>query len=276
MPELPEVETVARGLRAQLRGRRFTAVHLYRRSVYRGPALQQLIGAAVGTVARAGKFLVLNLDGDRPWQLLFHLGMTGQLLLQPPEAPLAKHTHARFDFDGPDPNERLTLTFRDPRRFGRIGLAPTPPQGGFAPALHIPTGAEPLEIGETEFASLLHRRQAPIKNALLNQKLLRGLGNIYADESLFRAGIDPRAHALSRPRLRRLRHVIRAVLEEAIAAGGSSISDYVDSNGAPGWFHLQHRVYGRTGEPCLHCGRPIRRLVLAGRSAHFCPVCQHR
>jgi len=271
MPELPEVETVARGLRAQLAGRRLAAVHLYRRSVFRGPSLQHLIGGEIGTVARAGKFLVVHLDAGRPWQLLFHLGMTGQLLLQPPEAPLAKHTHARFDFDGP-----LTLAFRDPRRFGRIGLAPTPEQGGFAPALHIPSGAEPLEIGEIEFASLFHRRQAPIKNALLNQKLLRGLGNIYADESLHRAGIDPRARALSRPRLRRLRAEIRAVLEEAIAAGGSSISDYVDSAGAPGWFHLQHRVYGHTGAPCLQCGSPIRRLVLAGRSAHFCPTCQRR
>ncbi|HEY8054639.1 MAG TPA: zinc finger domain-containing protein, partial [Terriglobales bacterium] len=127
-----------------------------------------------------------------------------------------------------------------------------------------------------EFVGLFYRRAAPIKSALLNQKLLRGMGNIYADESLFRAGIHPLAHHLSRPRLIRLREVIRVVLEEAIRAGGSSISDYVDSDGAPGWFHLQHRVYGRTGEACGVCGRAIRRTVLAGRSAHFCPHCQKR
>lgn len=268
MPELPEVETVARGLRANLTGRRLLAFQLNRPSVYRGPHFAGLHDATLEQVERAGKFLVLTLKNTRTWQLLFHLGMTGQLLLREPTAAAAPHTHAQLQFDG-----LLRLDFRDPRRFGRIGLAAAP-AAGFAPELGIPPGAEPLTVGEADFVALFRTRQAPIKSALLNQTLLRGLGNIYADESLYRAGIHPRAKGLSRPRLLRLRLEIQNVLTEAIAAGGSSISDYVDSRGEPGWFHLQHRVYGRTGEACLACGRPIRRLVLAGRSAHFCPVCQ--
>lgn len=274
MPELPEVETVARGLRAALPGRRLLEVNLRRASVFRGEAerLARLGGGTVGAVRRGGKYLVIEVSQRRRlWQLMFHLGMTGQLLLQPPEAEELPHTHAVLTFSG-----GRTLHFRDPRRFGRIALAAAPAGGGFAPELGVAAGAEPLEVSAEDFAVLFQHRAAPIKSALLNQKLLRGLGNIYADESLFRAGIHPRAHHLSRPRLERLRRAVREVLEEAIGAGGSSISDYVASDGTPGWFHLQHRVYGRTGEPCPGCGGPIRRLVLAGRSAHFCAHCQKR
>ncbi|MGH9413246.1 MAG: bifunctional DNA-formamidopyrimidine glycosylase/DNA-(apurinic or apyrimidinic site) lyase [Terriglobales bacterium] len=274
MPELPEVETVVCGLRSRLVGQRIETIVLHRASVLHGdPALfAALAGARVTKLDRAGKYLIFTLaDGAGNWQLLFHLGMTGQLVLQSPDAPLARHTHAQLSFSG-----GYELRFRDPRRFGKIALAPAPAAGGFAPALGIATGAEPLQVSADDFVMLFHRRQAPIKSALLNQSLLRGLGNIYADESLFRAGIHPCARCLSRPRLRRLHLKIRAVLAEAIAAGGSSISDYVDSRGEPGWFHLRHRVYGRTGEPCRVCGHAIRRIVLAGRSAHFCAHCQKR
>ncbi|HET9783867.1 MAG TPA: bifunctional DNA-formamidopyrimidine glycosylase/DNA-(apurinic or apyrimidinic site) lyase [Terriglobales bacterium] len=274
MPELPEVETVARGLRAALPGRKLLEADLRRASIFRGDAglLTRLAGAEVGAIRRGGKYLVIELSQRRRgWQLLFHLGMTGQLLIQPPGAPELAHTHAVLTFSG-----GRTLHFRDPRRFGRMALAAAPAGGGFAPELGVASGAEPLEIAAAGFADLLQRRNAPIKSALLNQKLLRGLGNIYADESLFRAGIHPRARHVSRARLERLHGEVRAVLEEAIRAGGSSISDYVASDGAPGWFHLRHRVYGRTGEPCLACGAPIRRVVLAGRSAHFCAHCQKR
>ena len=266
MPELPEVETVASGLRDQLLGRRIHALELLRASVYRGPDPSVLAGATLRAVRRAGKYLVI--DAGEDWQILFHLGMTGRLVIYPPQTPPAPHTHLVMDF------ESAELHFRDPRRFGRVAVAPAPSDGGFAPEFAVAAGAEPLEIGPDAFAALFHGRSAPIKNALLNQKLLRGLGNIYADESLFRAGIAPRARRLSRPRLLRLRTAIRAVLREAIAAGGSSISDYRDSRGEPGWFHLHHRVYGRTGEPCRNCRQPIRRIVLAGRSAHYCPACQ--
>jgi len=271
MPELPEVETVARGLRAALLGRRLVAIPKLRASMFRGDDPAQLAGAEITAVLRAGKYLVLELRAPRArWQFMIHLGMTGQLLVTPPDTAPAPHTHAVFAFD-----DHRQLHFRDARRFGRLALA-LAPASGFAPTLHVASGREPLEITEPEFWELFRRRQSPIKNALMNQRLLRGLGNIYADESLYRAGIDPRARSVSRSRLEGLRRAIRAVLREAIAAGGSSISDYLDSSGEPGWFHLRHRVYGRTGEPCLRCRRPIRRIVLAGRSAHFCAHCQRR
>jgi formamidopyrimidine-DNA glycosylase len=196
--------------------------------------------------------------------------MTGQVLIVSADAERARHTHAVFILD-----DTREIHFRDPRRFGRIALAAAPAQG-FAPSLGIAEGAEPLEVTRDVFVALFHGRNAPIKSALLNQALLRGVGNIYADEALFRAGIHPRARKISKPRLLRLRDEVRAVLNAAIAAGGSSISDYVDSGGNPGAFHFQHRVYARTGEPCEVCGTPIRRVVLSGRSSHFCPACQAR
>ena len=139
-----------------------------------------------------------------------------------------------------------------------------------------PAVSEPLEVQLDQFVSLFHGRKTPIKSALLNQKLLRGVGNIYADESLFRAGIRPRRRAasLTREDLRRLYPAVQEVLREAIALGGSSVSDYVDADGEEGFFQLQHRVYGREGEPCLVCKTPIKRVVIAGRSSHYCPKCQ--
>jgi formamidopyrimidine-DNA glycosylase len=137
-------------------------------------------------------------------------------------------------------------------------------------------GSEPLDVQFVHFVDIFRGRKTPIKSALLNQKLLSGVGNIYADESLFRAGIRPRRRAasLTREQLGRLHQAVQEVLKEAIALGGSSISDYVDSDGEEGFFQLQHRVYGREGEPCLVCGTPVKRIVIAGRSAHYCPKCQ--
>ncbi len=305
MPELPEVETVVRSLRRHLpRGGRRARLE---RAELRFPGMlkfgkqywPRLDGCEITDVGRAGKYIWIacrSPAGPRGapatvWRLLLHLGMSGQLTIEPAAAALAAHTHAIFHLAG-----ARQLRFRDPRRFGRIGVVPAAADSGGAANRHagamdagsipaalspeeerqlgIPPGGEPLEIGEAEFVKLFRGRQAPIKNALMNQRLLRGLGNIYADESLFRAGIAPRAHDLSAPRLRRLRLAIRQVLEEAIRAGGSSISDYVDSGGKRGWFQFQHRVYGREGQPCPQCGAPIRRITLAGRSAHFCPHCQ--
>jgi formamidopyrimidine-DNA glycosylase len=154
----------------------------------------------------------------------------------------------------------------DPRRFGRLSVAQ-----GFDAA-----GSEPLEVELDPFIDLFRGRKTPIKSALLNQKLLRGVGNIYADESLFRAGIRPRRRAasLTRKELPRLYAAIQEVLKEAIALGGSSVSDYVDADGEEGLFQLQHRVYGREGAPCLVCKTSIKRVVIAGRSSHYCPSCQ--
>jgi formamidopyrimidine-DNA glycosylase len=179
---------------------------------------------------------------------------------------VAAHTHVRLLLAS-----GRELRFVDPRRFGRLEFRDLGRGAGFSA-----TGAEPLTIGAEEFASLFRGRQLSIKAALLNQRLLAGVGNIYADESLFRAGIRPRRRAgrLTRTELERLRLELRAVLEHAIRLGGSSVSDYVDANGARGFFQLEHCVYLRTGLPCLRCQTPIRRILLAGRGTHYCPRCQ--
>jgi formamidopyrimidine-DNA glycosylase len=189
--------------------------------------------------------------------------MTGRLLLG---GPVGKHTHAILTLD------RGVLLYDDSRQFGCIEFSQE------FPARVAKLGPEPLEVPFEDFAAALKRRKTRIKALLLNQSFLRGLGNIYADEALFRAGIHPLAvpSRLRRDRARRLHEAISAVLTEAIAAGGSSISDYVDAQGRKGFFQFSHRVYQRTGEPCVTCGTPIRRLLVAQRSSHFCPRCQKR
>ncbi|MGB8097267.1 MAG: zinc finger domain-containing protein, partial [Terracidiphilus sp.] len=179
---------------------------------------------------------------------------------------LAPHTHARLRLEG-----GRELRFVDPRRFGRLEFRALRRKEAFAAP-----GLEPLATGAAEFAALFRGRRTPVKAALLNQRLLSGVGNIYADESLYRAGIRPRRQAgrLTGAELERLRTALRKVLENAIRLGGSSVSDYVDAEGVRGFFQLEHRVYQRTGEPCLKCGTPIRRVVVAGRGTHYCPRCQ--
>jgi formamidopyrimidine-DNA glycosylase len=200
----------------------------------------------------------------RPTQhWIVHLGMTGRLQVCDAQSEILKHTHAILKLAS-----GRELRFVDPRRFGRLSVA----RAGAFDA----TGIEPLDIDLDRFIALFRGRKTPIKSALLNQKLLRGVGNIYADESLFRAGIRPRrrASAIPRDQLAKLHASVKEVLKEAIALGGSSISDYVDANGEEGFFQLQHRVYGRESEPCLVCKTPIKRIVIAGRSSHYCSKCQ--
>ncbi len=201
---------------------------------------------------------------DAQW--IVHLGMTGRLLVTTPDAPVAAHTHARLTLAS-----GRELRFVDPRRFGRLEFRALERDTGFTAS-----GAEPLSIQAGEFAALFRGRSLSIKAALLNQSLLTGVGNIYADESLFHAGIRPRRSAgrLTRAELERLRLSLSQVLEHAIRLGGSSVSDYVDAAGVRGFFQLEHCVYLRTGEPCRTCQTPIRRILLAGRGTHFCPKCQ--
>jgi len=203
--------------------------------------------------------------GARPTrsQWIVHLGMTGRLQVCEPQTAVEKHTHAVIRL-----SSGRELRFVDPRRFGRLSVAQA--------ADFEAGGVEPLEVDLDRFLTLFRGRKTPIKSALLNQKLLRGVGNIYADESLFRAGIRPRRRAstINREQLTKLFHAVKEVLQEAIALGGSSISDYVDADGREGFFQLQHRVYGREGEPCLVCKAVIKRVVIAGRSSHYCPTCQ--
>ena len=194
--------------------------------------------------------------------------MTGQLLIASPEAEIEKHTHAVLKLAS-----GRELRFVDPRRFGRLAVVRLEAQDGSGFAA---PGDEPLDSQVDRFIALFRHRKTPIKSALLNQKLLSGVGNIYADESLFRAGIRPRrrASSLTRAELQKLHAALGEVLREAIKLGGSSVSDYVDAEGREGFFQLQHRVYAREGQPCLVCRTPIKRVIIAGRSSHYCPHCQ--
>ncbi len=281
MPELPEVETIARGVNARVRGDRIAAVWFgSHREPFKTPATRQAQGLERRTILavhRTGKHIVCELGaacdgpsderrGEAKAQWIVHLGMTGRLLVTTPDAPVAPHTHARLTL-----SSGRELRFVDPRRFGRLEFRDLGRGEGFSGP-----GAEPLGIGPEEFAALFHGRQLAIKAALLNQSLLAGVGNIYADESLFHAGLRPRRRAgrLTRAELERLRLALQEVLEHAIRLGGSSVSDYVDAEGVRGFFQLEHCVYRRTGEPCRRCQTPIRRIVVGGRSTHYCPKCQ--
>jgi len=279
MPELPEVETIARGVHERLHGDRIVQVWLgsHPEPFKTPPAVQVagLEGRVLLAVHRTGKHIVCELGRpsgkprreEKPLaQWIVHLGMTGRLLVTTPDAPVAAHTHARLSLAS-----GRELRFVDPRRFGRLEFRDLAEGKGFSAA-----GAEPLTIGAEEFAALFHGRKLAIKAALLNQTLMAGVGNIYADESLFRAGIRPgrRSGRLTRVELERLRLALCTVLEHAIRLGGSSVSDYVDADGVRGFFQLEHCVYQRTGLPCRSCQTPIRRILVAGRSTHYCPQCQ--
>ena len=273
MPELPEVETVVRGLAQRVTSDTVESVWLSGKpQSLKSPAAEiarTLEGARIEKIHRQGKHIVFELGRQlsaishqkNQTQFIVHLGMTGSMVVAQPDHPIAKHTHAILKL-----KSGREIRFVDPRRFGRLSV-------------HTGRqfeGVEPFDVGFEAFRALFHKRKTPIKSALLNQKLLRGIGNIYADESLFRAGIRPRRRAasLTIEELQRLYKAIPEVLNEAIAAGGSSVSDYVDAEGEEGFFQLQLRAYGREGEPCLVCRTLIKRVVVAGRSTHYCPKCQ--
>jgi len=262
MPELPEVDTVVRSVAAHLAGRRIVSTSFSSRFVTPGSRAklsQRLAGRRIESVTRRGKFILIALDQGT---LTVHLGMTGKLLVS---GEPGQHTHGVFTLDDG------LLLYHDPRQFGRIEFS----EG--APARVARLGPEPLEIGFEEFRARL-KRKTRMKALLLNQTFLAGLGNIYADESLFAAGIHPLAVAdrLSAARAKKLYDAIRGILTHAIQLGGSSISDYVNARGERGWFQMEHRVYGREGEPCANCGRPIRKILVAQRGTHYCPHCQKK
>jgi formamidopyrimidine-DNA glycosylase len=262
MPELPEVETVVRTVRPFLAGRRILAVEFSSKFVTPGSRKKlaaQLVGRTVQSVYRRGKFIVMPLDAGT---LTVHLGMTGRLLI---EGQRNEHVHGFFTLDDG------ILLYQDPRQFGRIEFSPGQP-----PRV-AKLGPEPLEITLEDFQSRL-KRKTRIKALLLNQTFLAGVGNIYADESLHAAGIHPLALAarIKPERAARLHQAIQGILAHAIELGGSSISDYVDAKGERGWFQVEHRVYGREGEPCKACGTPVKKILVAQRGTHFCAVCQKR
>ena len=281
MPELPEVETVANGVHARVHGQRIVRVWTSGKpQTFKSPETEiaeTLTGKWIERVRRVGKSIVMDLreasrkkeaprkkKADVGAQFLVHLGMTGRLLVSRGEVPLPPHTHAVLTLgDGRE------LRFVDPRRFGRLSVVKQ--AGGYTGP-----GVEPTTISEEDFSSLFKGRKLAIKAALLNQSIVHGVGNIYADESLFRAGIRPRKQAgkLTRAELARLHAALQAVLAHAIKLGGSSVSDYVDADGIAGFFQLEHKVYGRAGEECLGCGMALKKIVVGGRTTVYCPHCQ--
>ncbi|GIW45649.1 MAG: formamidopyrimidine-DNA glycosylase [Candidatus Binatia bacterium] len=268
MPELPEVETIRRSL-APCIGAEIAGVYV-REPRLRKPvdteALRQAVGQRIVGTLRHGKYLILSLSG--PHVLLLHFGMSGTLRIARSFRDLQEHDHVRFLFaDG------RQCVFNDPRRFGLLWLGPREKAAEI-----VSPGPDALGADFTpEYLYAVARRSSrAIKTLLLDQQVVAGIGNIYANEALYIAGIRPgrRARRLTRPEISRLHTSLRQVLEEAIVAGGSSIADFRDSNGRPGYFQLRFRVYDRAGEPCPRCQNPIRRSVHVGRSSFFCPCCQ--
>jgi formamidopyrimidine-DNA glycosylase len=291
MPELPEVETIANGVNERVRGAQIVSVWTSGKpQTFKSPEAEieeVLTGATIARVRRVGKTIVVSLqrrggsgrkadssaslrndkekvvrNDEQNVELLVHLGMTGRLLVAEGDVPLPPHTHAVLALgDGRE------VRFVDPRRFGRLSVVRETYAG---------PGVEPTTIGEAEFAALFKGRKIAIKAALLNQSLLHGVGNIYADESLFRAWIRPTRQAgkLTKAELERLRLALQRVLARAIKLGGSSVSDYVDAEGMSGYFQIEHQVYGRGGKACTVCGTAIRKIVVGGRGTHYCSRCQ--
>jgi formamidopyrimidine-DNA glycosylase len=267
MPELPEVETIVRGLRRRVAGRTIVnAEFLWARTCAGDLArtVRKLRGQRIAGLRRWGKYIVFDLERrGQTSVLVVHLRMTGNFLVNGEPGPW---TRAVLTLDG------LTLVFHDIRKFGRFEWAEDIP-----PRLRE-LGPEPLEISLEDFTASLRARSTQAKALLMNQEFLRGLGNIYCDEALFRSRIHPKTNTakIGPTRAARLHRAIRDVLHEAIEAGGTTVMNYVNSDGVEGYFQLKTYVYGKTGEPCKVCQTPIRRIVLASRSTHFCPKCQRR
>ena len=273
MPELPEVETTCRGLAPHVTGATIREVIVRRFDLRQpvSPALADLTGSRIAAVTRRAKYLIFAL-GPRHGHLLVHLGMSGSLRLTSPLDDYKTHDHIALTL-----SRGKQLRFHDPRRFGLF--------------LHLPPGTDPLghpllcglgpeplleEFSAATLKSACRTRSAAIKLVIMDASVVVGVGNIYASEALFRAGIRPStaARKLSGPKLGKLVVAIRAVLTEAIAAGGTTLRDFLHSDGQPGYFRQQLFVYDRAGQPCRHCGTPIKQAVLGQRSTYWCPKCQ--
>jgi formamidopyrimidine-DNA glycosylase len=271
MPELPEVETVVRDLSKHLHGLKIVSGKVLCSQICKNPKpldLDMLRGSRIKGVWRRGKMILVGLE--RNITILFHLGMTGQLFFSSPHDPIDRHTHFILNFAG-SPNE---LRFRDIRKLGCLIFIRTDEVSSNQRLKRL--GPEPLEIKLTDFVSLFNGRKARLKSLLLDQHFIAGIGNIYADEILFRAKLNPLlpARLLKKSDLRRLWVKMREVLEQAIKYKGSTIRDYVNAASRPGEFQTFHRVYGKEGHPCSICKKKIERMKISGRSTYFCPHCQ--
>jgi formamidopyrimidine-DNA glycosylase len=273
MPELPEVETIVRSLAPGVCGRTIERAELlFKPLLRRAPCggLRILAGVRVLGVRRRGKMIIIECEGDV--SLVFHLKMTGQLLLAESGEARDKHTRliVKFSDGGPE------LRFRDIRKFGFLLCVKGAPERTCSELSCL--GPEPLDITLEDFGRTIKRRKARIKGLLLNQTVIAGIGNIYADEILFESGVHPEtpAAALSKKDMDRLWENTRKILAMAIEAKGSTLRDYVDAEGRSGGFQFFHKVYDREGEPCVKCGTPVKRIRVAGRSSYFCPRCQRK
>jgi formamidopyrimidine-DNA glycosylase len=285
MPELPEVETIAKGLRQTIVGKKVKTIQAIFPNIVRqnfNVFKKSVTKNKIKKVRRRGKYLLIDLSGDKT--ILVHLGMTGNLLFQVRRPPSDvrrqhqnneinrhdKHDHLIFCFLG----SNAQLCYNDQRKFGKIKVFDTDKE------IQVPElkklGPDAVDVTPAEFVELFRKRKGRIKSALLNQHIVAGLGNIYADESLFEARINPaqRIDRLSKIKLIQLHKAINKILRKAIKAGGSSIDNYLNVDGNMGRFQLQHKVYGREGERCKRCGSKIRRIKINQRSSYFCPRCQ--
>ena len=275
MPELPEVETIARSLAPRIAGRRIAGIDLLYKPLLRTggrKGLEGMRGRCVVRVRRRGKMLLIECEGGRT--LVFHLKMTGQFLFAGEGTPRDKHVRLAIRFE----DGRDELRFRDVRKFGFLLCLEGEPERACCELACL--GPEPLEVGLPEFKAIIAARKGRIKSLLLDQTRIAGVGNIYADETLFDARIHPEtpASSLRSGSTERLYLSLRKILASAVAAGGSTLTDagYRDADGNPGDFQFDHKVYDRTGEPCLVCGMPIKMKRVGGRSSHFCPRCQRK
>lgn len=270
MPELPEVETIVRGLRKTVSGKKIKGIKIVPCRVLQNSSAylkRNLINQKIAEVNRRGKNIILHLSGGN--FILIHLGMTGNLSYLNKSTPFGKHDHIELKF-----SDNSALRFSDTRKFGKFKLIKSNRIKNLKELRVL--GPEPLEIPKNDFVKLLQKRKGKIKPTLLNQKVIAGIGNIYADEALWEAKIHPlqKVSSLSRDKLIKLHQAIQKILKKAIKAGGSSVDDYLDLEGKEGLFQLQHKAYGREGEPCPRCKTEIKRIVLNQRSSYFCPRCQ--
>ena len=268
MPELPEVETIVRGLSKFMPAKPISYIATGSVKKFKPRGITKLVGRTFVKICRRGKNIIIWLDSGQC--LVIHLGMTGQLYWASRDHKTDRHNHLRFDFR----NSNRRLYFRDIRRFGKVKLFACKARA-WADKSIAKLGPEPLQIGLGEFRKLLQRRRM-IKALLLDQGVIVGFGNIYADETLFAAKIHPArlASGLNALAIARLYRAMKRIFEQAIASGGSSIRDYRDSEGKMGRFQTKHKVYQKTGKNCPRCRTKIERLIIAGRSTHICPTCQ--
>jgi len=268
MPELPEVQTIVDGLNKIILGKKIKSISTDSSRVFSQKDFKKGVeGSKITIIRRRGKFIIIELSNTRA--ILIHLGMTGNLFYLKKESFPEKHDHMVMKF-----SDHTQLRYNDQRKFGKIKMIDLAKLENVSEIGQL--GSEPLKISLKDFVNIFQRRKGRIKTALLNQKILAGLGNIYSDEALFDAKIHPltKIDNLNQTKLKALYSSIKKILKKAIQSGGTSVDDYLNVDGQEGFFQFKLKVYGREGEPCPRCGAKIKRIKISQRSSHYCPRCQ--